>query len=70
MKKITLLKTLTIALFLMMGVGNAWGQTALPFTFTGPWNDYAQTTGLTRSNSDTYNSDGEAKLVLLGTGLR
>lgn len=29
MKKITLLKTLTIALFLLMGVGNAWGQTYL-----------------------------------------
>lgn len=26
MKKITLLKTLAIALFLLMGVGNAWGQ--------------------------------------------
>jgi hypothetical protein len=29
MKRITLLKTLTIALFLLMGVRNAWGQTTI-----------------------------------------
>ena len=34
MKKITLLKTLTIALLLVMGVGNAWGQYSGSGTFT------------------------------------
>ncbi|MDD4374897.1 MAG: fibronectin type III domain-containing protein [Bacteroidales bacterium] len=44
MKKITLLKTLAITLFLLMGVGNAWGQGSESFS------------NLPTSNSSSYQS--------------
>jgi hypothetical protein len=54
MKKITLLKTLTIALFLLMGVGNAWGQATLPLSRT-TWNTAAPT-GWTDNGTGSYTS--------------
>jgi len=53
MKRITLLKTLIVALFLIIGVGNAWGQATLPLTRT-IWN--STPTGWTDSGTGSYTS--------------
>jgi len=57
MKKITLLKTLTIALFLLMGVGNAWGQSTYTENFDTDGNWSGGT--MTGYNAKTYTSSSE-----------
>ncbi len=46
-----------------------WGQATLPYTFGGPWNfTSGGGTGnpITRGNSDTYSSNGEARMDATG----
>jgi hypothetical protein len=56
MKKITLLKTLTIALFLIMGIGNAWGQVIISQYYEGASNDkWIEITNVGKTSVDLTN---------------
>jgi hypothetical protein len=54
MKRITLLKTLTIALFLLIGVGNAWGQTTT-IDFETDGNGYTPSSTSGSGSTDVFN---------------